>query len=68
MKIIDQNMQLASQRFASNHRETSRVHETFVNGQLATRETANLSIKNSSLSLNQLQVGNNSDWKAVNQR
>ncbi len=39
MKISDQNIQLSSQHYAMAEHQKQRVHETFVNGQLASRES-----------------------------
>jgi len=38
MIISDQNIQLSARHYAMNESQKQRVHETFVNGQLATRE------------------------------
>ncbi|WP_051144925.1 hypothetical protein [Thiomicrorhabdus sp. Kp2] len=68
MKIIDQNLQLSSQHYAAKESHRERVHETFVNGQLATRETDNLSVKNTSSSQHQLLIGKGVDSNMVNNR
>jgi len=55
MKILDQNIQLSSQHYAADESQQQRVHETFINGQLATRESTTLSnkIENYSTALSQ---------------
>ncbi|WP_321323015.1 hypothetical protein [Thiomicrorhabdus sp.] len=41
MRIQDQNIQLQSQHHFLQQRQSERVHETFINGQLATRQSMN---------------------------
>ncbi|WEJ63539.1 hypothetical protein [Thiomicrorhabdus lithotrophica] len=58
MKILDQNIQLSAQHYAKIESQKQRVHETFINGQIATRESESLSTKvenYSSITLNQQQ-------------
>ncbi|BCN93170.1 hypothetical protein THMIRHAM_09550 [Thiomicrorhabdus immobilis] len=43
MRIQDQNIQLQSQHQLLQQRQSERVHETFINGQLATRESMTFS-------------------------
>mgnify|MGYP000473524995 CR=1 FL=1 len=58
MKILDQNIQLSAQHYATTESQKQRVHETFINGQLVTRESESVSKKvesYSSINLNQQQ-------------
>jgi len=66
MKIIDQNLQLSSQHYALQESHRERVHETFVNGQLATRDAEQLSKRNVSASQHHLQMGQSADKPPLN--
>lgn len=56
MKILDQNIQLSAQHYAATESKKQRVHETFIDGQLATRNSETLSIKSERFSsINQTQ-------------
>lgn len=59
MKIQDQNIQLYSQHYASETRRVERVHETFKNGQLATRDSLTISSHQEQSSEQGLKTSNN---------
>ncbi len=62
MKITDQNIQLHSQHYLAEQRRTERVHETYKNGELATRDSVTLSYNKESFSQQSIgasrQIGN----------